>query len=211
MRAEGAAPNEAGFTLVELLIALTLFALLATMLFGGLRFAGRAVASGDRRLERSAELSLAAGFLRRALAGAEPLPRAEEDGVASVAFEGGRDTLDFVSLPPAYLAPPGYYRLQLRVESGGHLVLRRERLADDVAAAPETEAAPTLLLDRVRGIELAYYGAYDDYQQPQWRERWEHAPRLPALVRLRVTFEDGRRAPEILVAPRLSRAPRPGE
>jgi len=204
MRAER---GEAGFTLVELLIALTLFALLATLLFGGLRFAGRAVAAGDARLERSAELALAAGFLRRALAGAEPLPRAESDGGASVAFEGEPDALAFASLPPAYLAPPGYYWLRLGIESGDRLWLRWEAIGkDEVAASP----APTLLLDRVQRLELAYFGAFDPYERPQWHARWEHAPLLPILVRLRLTFRDGSRAPDILVAPRLSRGTGPG-
>lgn len=199
--------REAGFTLVELLIALTLFALLATLLFGGLRFAGRAVAAGDARLERSAELSLAASFLRRVLAAAEPLPRAESGGGASVAFEGEPDALAFASLPPAYLAPPGYYWLRLGVESGDRLALRWEAIGSgEVVAAP----APTLLIERVRAIELAYFGAFDVYARPEWHERWEHAPALPQMVRLRLTFSDGSRGPDILVAPRLSRGVGPG-
>ncbi|MGZ8995206.1 MAG: prepilin-type N-terminal cleavage/methylation domain-containing protein [Rhodospirillales bacterium] len=60
--------SEAGFTLLELLAALTVLAVLMAMMFGGLRFGARVWESGDEGLRGLSELQTAAGFIRRQIA-----------------------------------------------------------------------------------------------------------------------------------------------
>ena len=66
------AGSEGGFTLLELLAALTVLAVLMTMMFGGLRFGARVWETGDRGLRGLAELQTASGFIRRQIAQAVP-------------------------------------------------------------------------------------------------------------------------------------------
>ncbi|MGO8914488.1 MAG: type II secretion system protein GspJ [Stellaceae bacterium] len=202
-RASGAA----GFTLVELLVAVTLFALLSVVLFGGLRFGMRATEAGTARLDWSAEIAAASGFLRNQLADAQPLEKDAGDDRKVVAFDGEADSVEFVASPPAYLAAGGWHVLRLALErgSGGDRLVLSWRL---VRADPDatTASAPqrSVLLERVTSIEFAYFGALALGDTPEWHDRWQDAAGLPALVRLRLGFADGRQAPELLVALRAA-------
>ncbi|HLG90394.1 MAG TPA: prepilin-type N-terminal cleavage/methylation domain-containing protein [Alphaproteobacteria bacterium] len=198
-----------GFTLVELLIAITLFALLSTLLFGSLRFGTRATDSGTARMERTAELATATNFLRNQLSDAQPLPMSD-GGNQSVAFDGEPDSLEFVGLPPAYLAPGGWHVLQLVTEKQGRrsrLMLRMRLIFTDGRSAAVSDARSSVLLDHVKMVEFAYFGALENEEKPEWHERWQGAPHLPRLVRLRITFADGEEAPDLIIA--LRPAPPP--
>jgi type II secretion system protein J len=192
-----------GFTLVELLVAITLFALLSVMLFGGLRFGMRATEAGTARMEWTADLAAATGFLRSQLADAQPLEKDEGGGRKSVAFEGERDSLEFVVMPPAFLAQGGWHTLHLAVErEKGHdaLVVRwrvvRPDQENDAVSPPEA----SVLFDDVRTVEFGYFGALADGDPPEWHAQWHGANTLPQLVRCSVSFADGRRAPDLIVA-----------
>jgi len=195
-----------GFTLVELLIAITLFALLSVMLFGALRFGTRAIERGTLEMERSAEIAAATNFLRNQWADAQPFKIKGFDGRSVVAFEGKKDSAEFVTLPPAHLAPGGWYTLRLAIE-GQQLVVRWRlvRAGDKPAtiAAPQT----AVLLDRVKTVEYGYFGTLPGTDLPQWYERWQEVDTLPFLVRMRITFADGTSMPDVIVALRPAGIP----
>lgn len=196
-----------GFTLVELLVAITLFALLSVMLFGGLRFGMQATEAGTDRMDWTAEIAAAAGFLRGQLADAQPLEKDEGDGRKSVAFEGERDSLEFVVLPPAFLAQGGWHTLHLGVErQDGHdrVVVRWRMVRPDQESDALSPPEASVLLDDVRTVEFGYFGALVDGDEPQWHAQWRGANTLPRLVRFSVSFADGRRAPDLIVALRAA-------
>ncbi|MCH8035911.1 MAG: prepilin-type N-terminal cleavage/methylation domain-containing protein [Proteobacteria bacterium] len=84
--------RQRGFTLIEILIAMTLLGLLMAMLFGGLRLGTRAWEASDARSAELARLEAVHGFIRRALTGAYPLLRTETGGAKRrIAFTGGAE------------------------------------------------------------------------------------------------------------------------
>jgi general secretion pathway protein J len=193
-----------GFTLVELLIALTLVAMLSVMLFGGLRFGTRAVTVADARIDRAAEITTAYGFLQNAIGNAQLLPTLAQSSESGIKFSGSRDQLDFVTSPPAQLALGGFHRVHLGLEDGDNG--RRLTIAWHVLsrAAPEvriSEVAPSLLVDRVSAVAFAYLVAPQQGASPEWRDEWVSATDLPLLVRLRITLADGWQAPDFVIAP----------
>jgi general secretion pathway protein J len=202
----------AGFTLVELLVALTLFALLSVLLFGGLRFGTRATAAGTARLEAAGELAAATGFLRAQLADAQPLTKEDPGGSKSVAFEGEAESMEFATLPPAHLAAGGWYALHLAPErAGGSLALKLtwRLVRTEQWGEPVAPPLPSTLIDHLARIECSYFGVGAEGEAPKWHDSWHGASSLPLLVRVRLTFADGSHAPDLVVA--LRAAVRPPE
>jgi prepilin-type N-terminal cleavage/methylation domain-containing protein len=60
-------PSDAGFTLLELLVAMTLLGLLMTVVFGGLRFGARAWERAETDSSGTDEIRLAQSILRHEL------------------------------------------------------------------------------------------------------------------------------------------------
>lgn len=196
-----------GFTLVEALVALSLFALLTVLLFGGLRFGNRIVVLGESKMERTAAIALAEGFLRAQLARAEPLAIAGTDRQAVIAFDGEGDHLDFVSLPPAYLSVGGFqwFRIVLDgAEPHRRLVAQWQPIESNGSVPQAFGGSASVLLEGVSFVTFSYFSVGDGEHSAAWYDRWKDAPALPDLIALRITFVDGEIAPELVVAPRLA-------
>lgn len=190
----------AGFTLVELLVVLAIFGLMAALLSGGLHSLGRSVGTGTDRLDRTAQLTLTSNFLHRVVADARPLPAPAGSGAL---FDGGESTLHFVGAPPATLAKGGFHTLLLDVEPQGarrQLVLRSQALGDS------KDPSRSILIDDIAGARFAYFGRTTSAEPPGWHDRWSGASGLPELIRLRLTFPDGASAPDLVIAPRPAEA-----
>jgi general secretion pathway protein J len=197
-----------GFTLIEMLVAITLMALLSVMLFEGMRLGSRSTAVSAAMNDRSGQWSLTYGVLRNQLAGAESLPVKHAPPPPPADFTGTVDGVSFVEQPPAYLAPGGLYRAHLSFVRGarsGRLMLSWVRLG---AADSAGDPPPTTLLDNLANADFSYFGALAPDQAPEWLQSWEGVDHLPTLVRLRVAFADGERPPDLIVALRLAPLPR---
>ncbi len=177
-----------GFTLIELIIALALVALITLLLFSGLRLGGRAWDGVDAVAERNAELRSARGFLDRTLAQSRDL-LVNIDGLPRQLFAGGSDSLEFAAPLSEHVGIPGLYVLRLGLEGRGEasrLVLTRWLLHPDVLAgdaevpewnpldpgSPGVSQGPaqeqdlaagaygqTVLLEGVSEFQLAYFWA----------------------------------------------------
>jgi general secretion pathway protein J len=194
-RAAGRTPtslvNSSGFTLIELIIALALVALITVLLFSGLRLGSRAWDGVDTVAERNAELRSARGFLDRTLSQTRDLVL-RFDAQDHQVFAGDATSLEFVAPLSEYVGIPGLYVLRLGLEGGGkdlRLVLTRWLLHSDVlngnAEAPEwrplepgspgISGAPAeerdmaagafgqaTLLEGVGAFELSYFGVAEE-------------------------------------------------
>ena len=127
----------AGFTLLELVIALSLVGIIAVLLFGGLRLGGRFWERVDQVGERAAGMSSAQALLRRTLGQARLTYRIlDEEQVVSL-FSGNSGRLDFVAALSRHVGLPGLYLLRLQAvgsDAGQQLVLTRWLLHPEVLA-----------------------------------------------------------------------------
>lgn len=196
-----------GFTLLELLIAMTLVSFILVLLFAGLRLATRSWDAGEQRIVDTGERALITNFLRGALEQIYPL-RWRVDGQEVLAFEGAQQALAFVGRLPARQGSSGNHLLSLALvdgEGGRDLVLRWQLPSPQASDFSALEGAESKVLVRQVGeLSFAYFGAESDLAEPDWVDRWSSATRLPKLIRVRLAGRDGAAWPDLVVA--LARA-----
>ncbi len=203
-------PANAGFTLVELLVALALLGLLASLMFGGFRFGVRAWERVGAHADHASDIQWAQGFLRRRPNEAALVRAAIEDRNPPVLFDGGPNSLAFVTVLPVYGDVGGHsvLRLSLRPgKTGGELVLGWAPHRFDAEDLEDELVDERVLLDGVERIELAYHGRQDpDSPRASWLSEWREADALPGLVRIRLVFAEGsrRRWPDLVVSPMVN-------
>jgi general secretion pathway protein J len=199
--------GEAGFTLVELLVALALFGLLSTLLFGNVRFGLTAWQRGSVHAEQLDHGVMAQSFLRRMIGEAYPQFVREDATHARVEFDGTRDLLKFLADAPIVMGSGGRFRFALSLD-------RHDGQADLVVnAKPEladpqdrTRSTKNALLTDVDRVEFSYFGIVPSERAAQWHDIWVERADMPELVRLRVAFRAGdtRLWPDLVVAPRIA-------
>lgn len=205
----------AGFTLVELLIALALVSLIVLLLFSGLRLGTHAWEGVETIAERTAGPRIARSFLARILTQARPA-RVSFEAEDVLVFAGDAENLELVAPLSEHVGTPGLYVLRLSLAGEGQLVLTRWLLHPDVlegsgdipewvpfddssaisATGPLDEDLAagaygyTLLLDGVQELEISYFGILEGEQDPDWHRDWIEQPRMPNAVRIHLSTNE---------------------
>jgi general secretion pathway protein J len=198
------AHRQAGFTLIELVVAMVLLGTMMLLLYSGLTFALRSWDAGEANGRNTVDRRIGENFLRRELT--ELFPMRWKDPMAlKFAFEGERQHLKFVSSRPAGLTQGGLSLVGLEVEPGAtgksrHLTMRRA-MPDDEAKdfAPLERGERTVLIAEVESVEFAYFGSENDFTESKWSDTWTYAARMPQMVRMRVKKTDGTLLPDFVV------------
>ena len=204
----------AGFTLIELIAALVLLALMSSVIYSALSLAGRAWDGGEAKATQVSEMRQAQEFLREELTAQFPL-RLKKAIDLPLLFAGERDELRFTASLPTRVAEGGvlYFRLALaRVDDRQQLIV--ERLLPDPQATQNPDfqnVEHSVLAGDIAELKISYFGrdpgaVFTD--TPSWRDRWDDRQRLPLLVRIDVQPKQGPAWPTLVVEPR--RAPEAG-
>jgi general secretion pathway protein J len=198
--------GEAGFTLVELLVALSLLSLVATALFASLRLGIVAWGRSIAHVEGAEHITFAQNFLRRSIADAYPLFSLTGVNRGQVAFEGTATSLKLLAPSPMVLGGGGRSWLTLLLDQHDQrtdLVMITQLELADAQAAPQLKRP---LITNVQRVVFGYYGRSRGERTAQWRGQWMREATLPELVRIRVEYPQGdaRVWPELVVKPRIA-------
>jgi general secretion pathway protein J len=171
-----------GFTLVELLVAILLFALLSAAAAGLLRFGVDARGASFARLDVLATTTRTRALMAADLGQAAARPWRDETGAAHPAFAGnsGGSLLQLVRRGWRNDAASPRSSLQ-RVEyrlAGDRLERLSWPMVDGAAANP-----PATLINGVKQVRLRFFS------EGQWRDRWdpENPGRMPDAVEMTIT------------------------
>lgn len=184
--------RESGFTLLEVLIAITLLALLMAMAFGTLRGAVGATRSGERLISWTNQTRTVQEFLRRQLGHAMAIPfdRQEDIGENRV-FEADRSELRFVAPMPGHLSNGGPHVQWITIE-GDQLLFDHSQLNgfDPLDPKANNPRDPVLLMEGFASAHFEYRGLNEEGELGDWVTEWENVQQLPLLVRVVVEFEE---------------------
>jgi general secretion pathway protein J len=201
--------GNAGFTLIELTVALVLLALIASVLYGSLSLAGDSWNRGEAKTQRTSEMRSSQDFLRRTLTTQHPL-RFRKVPEQPLYFLGTRDSLAYAAALPGRAGGGMYYfRLAVAGDSDNSR-LTLARVIPDYAAQtlPDFGSADsTVLADGIGSVRFGYFGrdpGSADSVLPTWRDRWDDPQRLPDLIRVDVTPVNATPWPTLIVEPRIS-------
>jgi len=187
-----AASRSRGFTLLEVLGALALFALLLLGIYAGVRTATHAVRSGEASIERLDQVRSAQQFLRRELAQARAVPLARNDKGDPLFFKGDANELLFVAPLPGYLGRlgPQLQRLKLVPNGKGGSGLEASfALMPPDGSGPRALGKPEVLVDHIRSGSFSYRTP-DTLQAPgAWHDRWSDSRAMPRIVRIALQLD----------------------
>lgn len=160
--------NQRGFTLVELLVALAVFTLMAAIAYGGLAAMLEARASINAALDRNAALQSAVHRIATDLRQASDRPIRDAFGDDLPALMGAPESgIQFTRggwRNPLQIPRSNLQRVAYALGPDGHLLRRQWRVLD---RAQDSAPVETVLLEDVETLRWRYLSA-----QREWVDRW---------------------------------------
>jgi general secretion pathway protein J len=198
-----------GFSLLELLIAMTIMGFILTLLFSGFRLASTSWDSAERHMDDNAQLQIGQSFLRNMLTQAYPhfwskLPDRR------VAFIGTPNSMHFIAELPSHLSKGGFQQIFLNAtqnEEKIELVFRRSDLkSSDTAFSQGEDDSARVVIGNAKEIVFSYFGPESIDTIPEgpsrWSGEWNHPKQLPKLIRIHIST--ALEWPDLLISPLIS-------
>ncbi|WLH33064.1 prepilin-type N-terminal cleavage/methylation domain-containing protein [Pseudomonas sp. FP2196] len=173
--------NQRGFTLLEVLVVISLLGVLLTLIGAAIAGANRAMAKAERYGSRLDEVRSTQNFLRSAIGQALPLAAGKPGQAGSPIFQGDGQSLSFYAPLPATLGG-GLYRHEVNLVDG-RLQVSVQRLQGETLQ-PARE--PQVLLQQVKAVRVSYRGLSPEGKSSEWLDHWPWPGRLPRAVRIDV-------------------------
>jgi len=185
--------NVAGFTLVELLLALSLMSMLLALAYGGLRASTRATDKGQAILEDSSRIRMAHQFVRKQLNQMAPLVFAQsDDQLERTVFTGEAKRIRYVAPMPGYLGFGGPQVQELEVVSGeeGYALVLSHALLQGFEEENLYVREPIVLIEKIEFAEFNFLGRDETGELGGWTNQWDQPNLLPESVSLEIEFAD---------------------
>ena len=207
------ARRQVGFTLIELVAAITLLAVLATILMGTVRGAERSTSAANDAVERTEQYARTQAFLREHISGVLPM-RWRREVQQPLKFSGKSSSLTYFAPVTSQIAEGGVMWWELALSKAGQksqLVLRRQAADPEEKSVPDLSSAePIVLADNIDALSISYFDSGDDpLNNPDagtWLDSWDENARMPAIIAIRVTEAGEKRWPDLYIPVKLSQA-----
>jgi general secretion pathway protein J len=193
-------PAEAGFTLIELMVATAVVAFLSLLLFGGMRFGTRVWEKAETATSGENSIRSAQEVLTEELSNIYPLFVVTTPQDRYVEFDGEAQRVTF--LAPAKKIQGAMEVVTIAAQpQNGTLALRVSAKAE---LAPSLTIRPAqTVIGGLQTFNIAYFGAEAPGAPAEWTNVWQNQRILPMLIRIRATFAKREKWPDLVIAPRI--------
>lgn len=184
-----------GFTLIEVVLALSIFALMAAILYGAFSLGHTAVEKSAANSTRNQKQRVIADLLGSYIRSTFPYRDSPQE--QSIFFDGESDSLTFVSAYSQGMGGRGMAKISIAKDedSDGRATLKLEesapvRVNSDAGSAGQSYSV--VMQENVREFRLAYLDP--QAEDEKWEERWDGREKriLPRAVRLSYLNDSGK-------------------
>ena len=187
--------SEIGFTLIEVVLALSIFALIGTILYGAFSLGNRALTKSQASFEKNQKLRSVGDLLGSYIRSSYPYRASAQD--QTIFYEGEEDSLTFVSSFSLAMGGRGMAKIHIYREGeptkDGILKLEEETpVRFDDTGEEGGQRNSVALQAGVDSFQLSYLDPQSEDEK--WEERWDGQERgiLPRAVRLTYRTKDGK-------------------
>ena len=199
--------NTAGFTLLEVIVTLTILGFILLIIFGAFRLGLSAWERGETTREEYQKLRAVSQLISRQIKSIVPYKiktqKAEGDYLA---FEGKPHSLRFISALSLKARQPGgfvyvIYEFKEGGKEGGRLILYEQRVLnkDFFEENPEEELGVSLF-EGISNIRFEYFREEDlsKNRTEDWVEEWnaKEEKELPKALKMTITYKNGKNEKE---------------
>ncbi len=181
--------REAGYTLLEMLVALVVFGLVMAGLAQSWRFGLAAWSGSERHIAGPQDMAAVDTALRDMIA--QAVPGSMTGRIGGLAFT--------TRLPQGAGGLRGLADIAIQPGADGTLMLSATPHAAGIPLRPAPPLALETLAAGVEEMRLSYLTPQDG-APPAWSSKWS-GQGLPLLVRIHLRFADGHDWPDLIAAP----------
>lgn len=172
--------NEAGFTLLELIISISMLVLIIVIIGGAMRLGSRSVTVGEKKIETLERVRASLNLIDSQIQSITPLTYIE-DAAKKFYFKGERDTLQFSSNYSVWLGQRGYVIAAYRVETDNY---GKQTLYVSENIVGTEAKKETKLIEASDGIYFDYFIKEPTDEKGKWVEKWTDDNNIPEKIRL---------------------------
>ncbi len=191
-----------GFTLLELLVVMSLLSVIMAGLVSALHGMAQTETKIDQRLERLDEIRVARAFLQQTLGrlSAQTIDDPKAPGKRKAAFEATPDSLSWVGIMPVRADVGGRHFFRLTMEdtgTGRELVIRFAPWEPDQGFPDWNKAQERVLISGIATLAVQAQGIAPVGQSPApawpdgWQSGWPVPDALPEQLRLSLVDAQG--------------------
>jgi len=187
--------QQSGFTLIEIIVVMTMLALIMTMVYGAINTSRKMASKGLKRIDATNEVRVVQELVRRQVSRILPMAFKEEEGTF-VIFEGDAEYIMYVSPMPGYLGKGGPHVQLIEIVNakGGKILQFSHWLLNDSLeqdSFDDSDQEPVVLLENIEDAEFSFMRLDEEGEPGDWETDWEEGENTPLMVKLDVDMGRG--------------------
>lgn len=180
--------NQAGFTLLELLVSITILGLLGSAMASAVRFGINVWEDGTRAHSDMDVIRQVETAFRNRLDGLAHQTISTRPGQVTTAFQGTPNRLRFAAEMPqsAQPSPPHLFTISCCERTA----LTLSHAIYDDSLRPQSTGQAVEILSGVKAMRVRYYGPRSSGGPLLWQDAWADRPGLPFLIEVSLAPEE---------------------